>query len=221
MSPNRLTPSILPSLPFPPPFSCSHLFTQPCNPPSSSTPGAPSQPYSPHLLEFIFSSLLLSKRNNDHFRVPPTSGHICPSPPAAAARCRDDGGIMVLPLWSPLAALSGGIFLALLHSFLLHCQAAAAVFALLLVSAHNLALLATPPPLMESPRSGPTDMLACVFNQGVFVFLIMIAYQCKLLVLEPDCFLPSHWNRREKKIDSDERRCQPFCLKLFRTVESY
>lgn len=58
---------------------------------------------------------------------------------------------MVLPLWSPLPVLSGGIFLALLHSFLLHCQAAAAaVFALLLLSAHNLALLATPPPLSWS-----------------------------------------------------------------------
>lgn len=79
---------------------------------------------------------------------------------------------MVLPLWSPLAALSGGIFLALLHSFLLHCQAAAAaaVFALLLLSAHNLALLATPPPLIESPHGSPTDTFACVFNQGVFFF---------------------------------------------------
>lgn len=47
--------------------------------------------------------------------------------------------------FSPSYGLSGGIFLALLHSFLLHCQAAAAVSALLPLSARNLVLLATPP----------------------------------------------------------------------------
>lgn len=49
--------------------------------------------------------------------------------------------------FSPSYTLSGGIFLALLHSFLLHCQAAAAaaVSTLLPLSAHNLVLLATPP----------------------------------------------------------------------------
>lgn len=77
---------------------------------------------------------------------------------------------MVLPLWSPLPALSGGIFLALLHSFLLHCQAAAAaaVFALLLLSAHNLALLATPPPLSWSRHAAAQLTHSRVFNEGVF-----------------------------------------------------
>lgn len=115
---------------------------------------------------------------------------------------------MVLPLWSPLAALSGGIFLALLHSFLLHCQAAAAVaaavFALLLLSAHNLALLATPPPLTWSCHAAAQLTHSYVRLIRVGFSFIMIVYQCKLLVVEPDHFLPSQRVRRQKR----KRPCQ-------------
>lgn len=69
--------------------------------------------------------------------------------------------------------------MALLHSFLLHCQAAAAaVFALLLLSAHNLALLATPPPLSWSRHAAAQLTHSRVFNEGVFFDHSGIVYQC-------------------------------------------
>lgn len=59
-------------------------------------------------------------------------------------------------LFPPLSyGPSGGIFLALLHSFLLHRRAAAvAVSSRLPLSARNLAPLATPPPA-HTPHGGP------------------------------------------------------------------
>lgn len=68
-----------------------------------------------------------------------------------------------LPPFLPSTHLSGGIFLALLHSFLLNCQAAAAAIPTLLpLSAHNLVLLATPTLSRTLHMANNTDTSLCV-----------------------------------------------------------
>lgn len=139
---------------------------------------------------------------------------------------------LFLPLcFSPSCTLSGGIFLALLHSFLLHCQAAAAAAAVLTLSAHNLALLATPPLSCTCHTTAQmTHAHVCVFVCAHpcvywmfwgFFFVTLTLYQCKSSLYNLNVYSVTlrEGKRRNVKVNNPSC-CQHFCLSHFGTVES-
>lgn len=114
-----------------------HHSSQPCKPPPSSC--CSISLHSSQQLCFVKGFLLFFITCNWLFKA---KSHIRP------LFCLVLPIPLCLPPFLPFTYLSGGIFLALLHSFLLNCQvaaAAAAISTLLPLSAHNLVLLATPP----------------------------------------------------------------------------
>lgn len=97
---------------------------------------------------------------------------------------------LCLPPLLPSTHLSGGIFLALLHSFLLNCQAAAAaapIPTLLPLSARNLVLLATPPLSCILHMVNPTFTSLCVrarcAKHTPYVRLFSLLYLCVLALI--------------------------------------
>lgn len=196
MSPDRLTPSIPPSLPFPPSFSSSHLSSQPCKPPSSPTPTPswcsiiaiswrPCRPYFPYLPECISSFLLLFllllpfKKKEEKKRIITVSDlHPNGVTSALLHQQRPLGAEIMTVSW---CCLSGLPFLLSQGESSWHCS----------TPFFSTVRLPPPPPprlcsvtavcpqpgapsnatssLMESPRGGPTDTFTCVFNEGVFL----------------------------------------------------
>lgn len=125
--------------------------------------------------------------------------------------------------FSPSFTLSGGIFLALLHSFLLHCQAAAAVSTLLPLSAHNLVLLATPPlshTLHMAVRMSCMRVWVLGTHTSCLPELYRHSYICVCTRINPwstayklDVY--SATLRENKRKWSNSISCQDFCLLQF------